>query len=29
MNENNYIGTQLFVVNLDPDITSEKWNKGK
>ena len=29
MNENNYIGTQLFVVNLDPDIASEKLNKGK
>ena len=28
MNENNYIGTQLFVVNLDPDIASEKL-KGK
>ena len=29
MNENNNIGTQLFVVNLDPDIASEKLNKGK
>jgi hypothetical protein len=28
MNENNYIGSQLFVVNLDPDLASEKL-KGK